>query len=177
MFLLWSRQLLPCGDRTPTSGLPNPEGRSSPTNTHVYPLVLSCTDFFVVAYIISSVQAVLSALSWGSSSTCVWSCVPDGHEYISTSTISISQILTIRNKTAMNIHVCRMWVSNQRTPGSEPFMETNGNPTKSIKTVSQGYISCWLNLLFYSEHRDCGEAHNSSPYPPEPRTSKRELRS
>ena len=41
MFLLWLRQLPWCGDRTPAS-VPQPaEGRSSPTNTFVFPLVPS----------------------------------------------------------------------------------------------------------------------------------------
>ena len=41
MFLLWLRQLPLCGDRTPASVPPPAEGRSSPTNTPVSPLVPS----------------------------------------------------------------------------------------------------------------------------------------
>ena len=41
MFLLWLRQLPWCGDRTPASVPPPTEGRSSPTNTSVSPLVPS----------------------------------------------------------------------------------------------------------------------------------------
>ena len=41
MFLLWLRQLPWCGDRTPASVPPPTEGRSSPTNTPVFPLVPS----------------------------------------------------------------------------------------------------------------------------------------
>ena len=41
MFLLWLRQLPQCGDRTPASVPPPAEGRSSPTNTPVSPLVPS----------------------------------------------------------------------------------------------------------------------------------------
>ena len=39
MFLLWLRQLPGCGDRTPASVPPPAEGRSSPTNTPIFPLV------------------------------------------------------------------------------------------------------------------------------------------
>jgi len=41
MFLLWLRQLPWCGDRNPASVPPPAEGRSSPTNTPVFPLVPS----------------------------------------------------------------------------------------------------------------------------------------
>ena len=37
MFLFWLRQLPRCGDRTPVSVPPPAEGRSSPTNTPVFP--------------------------------------------------------------------------------------------------------------------------------------------
>ena len=37
MFLLWLRQLPWCGDRTPASVPPPAEGRSSPTNTLIFP--------------------------------------------------------------------------------------------------------------------------------------------
>ena len=39
MFLLWLRQLSGCGDQTPASVPPPAEGRSSPTNAPVFPLV------------------------------------------------------------------------------------------------------------------------------------------
>ena len=42
MFLLWLRQFPWCGDQTPASVPPPAEGRSSPTNTPVFPLVPSC---------------------------------------------------------------------------------------------------------------------------------------
>ena len=41
MFLLWLRQLPRCGDQTPASVSPPAEGRSSPTNTPVFPPVPS----------------------------------------------------------------------------------------------------------------------------------------
>jgi len=39
MFLLWLRQLPQCGNRAPASVPPHTKGRSSPTNTPVFPLV------------------------------------------------------------------------------------------------------------------------------------------
>ena len=47
MFLFWLRQLPRCCDRTPASVSPPAEGRSSPTNTLVFPLVPS---FYWVLY-------------------------------------------------------------------------------------------------------------------------------
>ena len=43
MFLLWLRQLPRCGDQTTASVPPSPEGRSSPSNTPVFP-----PSFFVL---------------------------------------------------------------------------------------------------------------------------------
>ena len=44
MFLPWLRQLPWCGDQTPASVLPPAEGRSSPTNTPVFPPVPSSSQ-------------------------------------------------------------------------------------------------------------------------------------
>ena len=65
MFLLWLRQLPGCGDRTPASVPPPAEGRSSPTNTPVFPpssfVLLSFVGFYIF---FSTGQVLLSALSW-----------------------------------------------------------------------------------------------------------------
>ena len=72
MFLLWLRQLPQCGDRTPASVPPPTEGRSSPTNTPVFPpssfILLSFAWFYIF---FSTGQVLLSALSWCSACTSV----------------------------------------------------------------------------------------------------------
>ena len=65
MFLLWLRQLLQCGDRTPTSVLPPTEGRSSPTIILFPPpsyFVLLKIAWFYIFF--SPCQVLLSTLSW-----------------------------------------------------------------------------------------------------------------
>ena len=61
-----------CGDRTPASAPPLAKGRSSPTNTPVFPrssfMLLSFTWFYIV---FSTGQVLLSALSWCSACTSV----------------------------------------------------------------------------------------------------------
>ena len=70
MFLLWLRQLPWCGDRTPASVLPPTEGRSSPSNTPVFPPSSFILPSFVWVYIFFSTgQVLLSALSWCSACT------------------------------------------------------------------------------------------------------------
>ena len=65
MFLLWLRQLPRCGDWTPASVPPPAEGRSSPTNTPVFPLTSLVLPSFVWFYIFfSSAQILLSTFSW-----------------------------------------------------------------------------------------------------------------
>ena len=72
MFLLWPRQLPQCGDQTPASVPPPTEGRSSPTNTPVFPpssfILLSFAWFYIF---FSSGQVLLPTLSWSSASTSV----------------------------------------------------------------------------------------------------------
>ena len=72
MFLLWLRQLPQCGDQTPAS-VPRPtKGRSSPTNTPVFPpssFVLLSFVWFCIFF--SSGQVLLSTLSWCSACTSV----------------------------------------------------------------------------------------------------------
>ena len=72
MFLLLLRQL-PCfGDLTPASILPLAEGRSSPTNTLVFPpsfFLLPSFAWFCILF--STGQVLLSALSWCSACTSV----------------------------------------------------------------------------------------------------------
>ena len=70
MFLLWLRQLPRCGDRTPASVPLLAGGRSSPTNTPVFPhssFVLPSFAWFYVFF--STGQVRLSALSWCSACT------------------------------------------------------------------------------------------------------------
>ena len=65
MFLLWLRQLPHCGDQTSASVFPPTEGRSSPTNTPVFPPSSFVLQSFVWFYIFFSTgQVLLSALSW-----------------------------------------------------------------------------------------------------------------
>ena len=72
MFLLWLRQLSQCGDRTPASVPPPAEGRSSPSNTPVFPLVPSSYRVLHTEFIFFSAgQVLLSALSWCSACTSV----------------------------------------------------------------------------------------------------------
>ena len=72
MFLLWLRQFPWCGDWTPASVLPPAEGRSSPSNTPVFPpssfILLSFAWFCIF---LSTGQVLLSALSWCSVCTSV----------------------------------------------------------------------------------------------------------
>ena len=79
MSLLWLRQLPGCGDWTPPTRRPRPalvlpltEGRSSPTNTPVFPpssfILLSFAWFYIF---FSSGQELLSSLSWCSACTSV----------------------------------------------------------------------------------------------------------
>ena len=72
MFLLWLRQLPQGGDRTPASVPPPAEGRSSPSNTPVFPLVPSSYRVLHTEFIFFSAgQVLLSALSWCSACTSV----------------------------------------------------------------------------------------------------------
>ena len=73
MFLLWLRQLPQCGDRTPALVPPPAEGRSSPTNTAVFPpssFVLPSFAWFYIFF--STSQVLLSILSWWSACTSVY---------------------------------------------------------------------------------------------------------
>ena len=76
MFLLWLRQLPKCGDWTPASVPPPTEGRSSPTNTPIFPpspfIVLNFVWFCIF---FSAGQVFLSALNCCSACTCVSECV------------------------------------------------------------------------------------------------------
>ena len=79
IFLLWSRQLIPCGDRTPTLVLPPTEGRPRPNNIPVPPTPSSFTlPNFVVLYIIFlwSGTPVSSQLLF-CTHFCVWRCILD----------------------------------------------------------------------------------------------------
>ena len=70
MFLLWLRQLPHCGDWTPASVPPPMEGRSSPSNTPVFPpssfilpsFVWFCIFFSVVGFSCTLLAGVLHAL-------------------------------------------------------------------------------------------------------------------
>ena len=73
MFLFWLRQLPRCGDWTPALVPPPAEGRSSPTNTSVFPpssfILLSFAWFYIF---FSTGQVLLSTLSWWSACTSVY---------------------------------------------------------------------------------------------------------
>ena len=70
MFLLRLRQLTQCGDRTPASVYPPAEGRSSPTNTPVFPSSSFILPSFAWFYIFFSTgQVLLSTLTWCSACT------------------------------------------------------------------------------------------------------------
>ena len=72
MFLLWLRQLPHCEDQTPVSVPPSAKGRSSLTNTPVFPpssFVLLSFAWFCIFF--SSGQVLLSALIWCSACTSV----------------------------------------------------------------------------------------------------------
>ena len=86
MFLLWLRQLPHCGDWTPASVPPPAEGRSSPTDTPVFPpssvILPSCAWFYIFFFFFffcffrfyiffSTGQVLLSALCWCSTCTSV----------------------------------------------------------------------------------------------------------
>ena len=72
MFLLWLRQWPQCGDQTPASDPPPTEGRSSPTNTPVFPSTSLVLLSFVWFYIFFSTgQVLLSRRSWCSACTSV----------------------------------------------------------------------------------------------------------
>ena len=78
MFLLWLRQLLRCGDQTPASVPPSAEGRPSPTNTSISPLVPS--SYWVLCGSIYSFlltdTPVCPQLVFRMH-FCVWRCIPD----------------------------------------------------------------------------------------------------
>ena len=64
MFLLWLRQLPQCGDWTPTSVPPLAEGRSSPTDTPVFPpssFVLPSSVWFIYSFPLVRCSFLLSA--------------------------------------------------------------------------------------------------------------------
>ena len=72
MFLLWLRLLPGCGDWILSSVLPPAEGRSSSTNTPVFPpssFLLPSFAWFYIFFFIG--QVLLSTLSWCSASTSV----------------------------------------------------------------------------------------------------------
>ena len=72
LFLLWLRQLPQCGDQTPASVPPPTEGRSSLSNTPVFPHSSFILPSFAWVYIFFSAgQGLLSALSWSSACTSV----------------------------------------------------------------------------------------------------------
>ena len=70
MFLFWLRELPQCGYGTPASVPPPAEGRSSPTNTPVFPPSSFILLWFYIFFSIG--QVLLSALSWCSACTSVY---------------------------------------------------------------------------------------------------------
>ena len=113
MFLLWSRQLLQWGKWKPTSVLPPTKGRSRPINTPVFPPSSFILPSFVVLYILFhwSGTPVSSQLVF-CKHFCVWRCIPDVSKERGVFLLQLPlchlvhlNFLTIRNKTAMNIHV------------------------------------------------------------------------
>ena len=116
MFLLWLRQLPWCGDRTPASVPPPAEGRSSPTNTPVFPpssfILLSSAWFYIF---FSTGQVLLSALSWCSACTSVsegvflmylWREMWSMSTYSSTILFSLLPFLKSRNTYPFKFYPC-----------------------------------------------------------------------
>ena len=78
MFLLWLRQLPWCWDRTLASVLPPTEGRSSPSNTPVFPpssFLLPSFAWFYKFFPLVRYSCLLSAVLC--MHFCVWRCIPD----------------------------------------------------------------------------------------------------
>ena len=71
MFLLCLRQLPRCGDLTPYSFPPPTKGRSSPTNTPIFPPSSFILPSFLWFHIFFSTGHVLLSLSWCSACTSV----------------------------------------------------------------------------------------------------------
>ena len=69
MFLLWLRQLPWYGARTPASVPPPAEGRSSPTNTPVFPP----SSFLLLNFAWFNISFSTGVLMH----FCVWRCIPD----------------------------------------------------------------------------------------------------
>ena len=119
MFLLWHRQLPRCGDWTPASVPPPTEGRSSPTNTSVFPpssfVLLSFACFYIF---FSSGQVLLSALSWCSACTSVSEGVflmYPWKEVDSTSTCSSAILFSPDQSLIFNCqHLCIFMIDNIR---------------------------------------------------------------
>ena len=94
MFLLWLRQLPWCGDQTPASNPPPTKGRSSPTNTPVFPLVplsywiLCGSVYFPVLSGTPLCSQLVFCMHF-----CLWSCIPDVFMERDVSTSTYSSII------------------------------------------------------------------------------------
>ena len=106
MFLPWLRQLPRCGDLTPASIPPPTEGRSSPTNTPVFPpSSFILPSFSWVCIFFSAGQGLLPTLSWHPACTSVSEGVFLMHpwrEMCSTSTSSSALLFSCQ----LFVHYC-----------------------------------------------------------------------
>ena len=78
MFLLWLRQLPRCGDWTPASVPPRAEGRSSPTNTPVFPPSFLYSFPLIQSSCLLSAGVLYALLCLKVYSCCIWGerCTP-----------------------------------------------------------------------------------------------------
>ena len=119
MFLLWLRQLPQCGDGTPASVPPPTDGRSSPTNTPVFPpssfLLLSFAWFYIFFFCWSGTPVHSKLVFY--MHFCVYRCVPNvsWREMYSTSTYS-SAIFVSSN---LNFLICGGFLFKIQVPVKE----------------------------------------------------------
>ena len=149
MFLLWLRQLPRCGDWIPASVPPRAEGRSSPTNTPVFPSSSFVLQSFVWFHIFFSAgQVLLSALSWCSVCTSVSEGVflmyPRRKMY-SMSTYSSAILFLYRVTFFKNISSCNYYAQNPKC--NSPFL-SEWSPVKIYMT--QTPWPHWLSGLLFN---------------------------
>ena len=149
MCLLWLRQLPHCGDWTPASVPPRAEGRSSPTNTPVFPSSSFVLQSFVWFHIFFSAgQVLLSALSWCSVCTSVSEGVflmyPRRKMY-SMSTYSSAILFLYRVTFFKNISSCNYYAQNPKC--NSPFL-SEWSPVKIYMT--QTPWPHWLSGLLFN---------------------------
>ena len=160
MFLLWLRQLPRCGDWTPASVPPPTEGRSSPTNTPVFPPSSFILPNFAWVYIFfSTSQVLLFALSWCSACTSVSGGVFLMYlwrEMYSTTTYSSAILFSLESFSYFTLFfskaqsmICRGWVWHESMKLSHSVVSHSLCPM-----ISQARILVWVAISFSTELRD-----------------------